>query len=250
MRTLLLPFPPSSLGKRYLSYSFGVSSLWSSLTETSPTCIMKSARSLGDKRVGRVGSTCRKLRKNGHVWSEKNGLASGEIFRRGCQDQGTAWWRRCECHCRGDQTCSQHQHGTKRSVKIPSGSKSAMLSGSRGDGSVPGTGWGTSGKLQQGGLRHRRNERSLSCVSVTLELMTLWWNYIFMYIYIVEYMYVWNVRDGVNGVSRMWEYMVGCFTIQSSILKVWGLFKLLLFLYVIQQAECLRLNQARGKMLV
>ena len=56
--------------------------------------------------------------------------------------------------------------------------------------------------------------------------------------------------ESSNAVSRMWEYTVGCFTIQSSILKVWGLFKLLLFLYVIQQAECLRLNWARGKMLV
>lgn len=53
---------------------------------------------------------------------------------------------------------------------------------------------------------------------------------------------MYEMLESSNGVSRMWEYMVGCFTIQSSILKVWGLFKLLLFLYVIQQAECLRLN--------
>lgn len=53
---------------------------------------------------------------------------------------------------------------------------------------------------------------------------------------------MYEMLESSNGVSRMWEYMVGCFTIQSSILKVWGLFKLLLFLYVIQRAECLRLN--------
>ena len=48
--------------------------------------------------------------------------------------------------------------------------------------------------------------------------------------------------ESLNGVSRMWEYMVGWFTIQNSILKVWGLFKLLLLIYVIQQAESLRLD--------
>lgn len=148
--------------------------------------------------MGRVGEHVQETEEEWSCleWEEWTGLERGEIFREGLSGpRDRMRTERCECPAVETRLAHSTSMAPSGVWEIPSGSKSAMLSGSRVTSSVPGTGQGTSGKASaRGGTGAQRNERSLSCVSVTLELMTLWWNYIFMYIYIVEYMYVWNVR--------------------------------------------------------
>lgn len=86
-------FPPSSLGKGTCHMVLVLAHF--GLVSEPSAMHYEECKKFCDKQWADLASTCRKLRKNGHVWSEKNGLASREerFSGRGCQDQGTAWGR-------------------------------------------------------------------------------------------------------------------------------------------------------------
>ena len=93
MRTLLVPFSPFQLGKG-TCHMILVLAHFGLVSETS-AMHYEECKELWDKQWAELGCTCRKLRKNGHVWSEKNGLALREerFSGRGGQDQATTWGR-------------------------------------------------------------------------------------------------------------------------------------------------------------
>ena len=153
-------------------------------------------KKLWDKQWAEVGSTCRKLRKDGHVWREKNGLALREerFPGRGGQDPGAAWGRSAVSLLRGDQTCSQHRHGPERSVRNTQCKQKLHAVRSRLTSFVPGTGTGTSGQASaRGGWSAEECRGPHQCIwnaGAGDSMMKLYvcvciysWIYIYIYIY-------------------------------------------------------------------
>lgn len=192
MRTLLVPFPPFQRGKRYLSYDFGVRSLWSSLWDL--CYALWRVQGALRKAVGRVGEHVQETEEEWSCleWEEWTGLERREIFREGWSGpRDRMRTERCECPAVETRLAHSTVMAPSGVWEIPNGSKIGMFSGSRVTSSVPGTGKGKSGKASaRAGTEVQRNERNLTYNAETDVSMTKLYICVCVCIYSWIYIYM------------------------------------------------------------
>ena len=192
-------------------------------------------------RMGMFGG-----RRMGWPW-EKRDFQGGAVRTQGPREDG-ALWASCV------ETRLAHSTVTAPSGvwEIPNASKSYTLSGSRLTNFVPGTGTGTSGQASARGAGAWRNAGDLICASETLELVTLWWNYIFVCVCV--YIYTHTHTHTYIYIYEMLELLYGVFIWLGGLvyrILPWRYGDYLnCYCYIIQRAESLRPDRAGGKVLV